>query len=83
MLVMVFSPIGLVCIRERKQEKKTDHRMDVLIDTFAPQTTQREQPDTFLLQQTKNVLDLKSVLFNHGKLVCLFIEMPEKCSCHS
>ena len=30
-------------------EKKTDHRMDVLIEVFAPQKTQREQPDTFLL----------------------------------
>ena len=31
--------------------EKTDHRMDVLIEVFAPQKTQREQPDTFLLQQ--------------------------------
>ena len=32
-------------------EKKTDHRMDVLIEVLAPQKTQREEPATFLLQQ--------------------------------
>ena len=35
--------------------EKTDHRMDVLIEVFAPQKTQREQPDTFLLQQIEYV----------------------------
>ena len=54
--------------------------MDILIEVFAAQKTQREQLDTFLLQQ------IPYVTWNpccyHGKLVSLFIEMPEKCSCH-
>ena len=29
-------------------EKKTDHRMDVLIEVFAPQKTQREQQITYM-----------------------------------
>ena len=29
-------------------EKKTDHRMDVLIEVFAPQKTQREQQITYV-----------------------------------
>ena len=32
-------------------EKKTDHCMDALIEVFATQKAQREQPDTFPLQQ--------------------------------
>ena len=51
--------------------EKTDHRMDVLIEVFAPQKTQREQPNTFLLQQ------ITYVTWNpccyHEKLVSLFI----------
>ena len=31
--------------------EKTDHRMDVLTEVFAPQKIEREQPDSFLLQQ--------------------------------
>ena len=51
---MVFSPIQMFKFSvsfATEVEKKTDHRMDVLIEVFAPQKTQREQPDTFLLQQ--------------------------------
>ena len=55
---MVFSPIGLVwssclnfTVSFATEVEKTDHRVDVLIEVSAPQKTQREQPDTFYLQQ--------------------------------
>ena len=63
MLVMVFSPIGLVWTRCLKfsvsfateVEKNTDHRMDVLIEAFAPQDSKRA---------TNYVHDLKSLFLS-------------------
>ena len=79
-LVMVFSPIGLLwttCLNFQfrllaTEVEKTVRRMDVLIEVFTPQKTQRATGH--LSPPKNNVRDLKS-LFScyHGKLVSLFI----------
>ena len=34
--------------KNKTNKRKTDHRMDVLIEVFAPQKTQREQQITYM-----------------------------------
>ena len=55
--------------------------MDVLTEVFAPQKTQREQPDTFF-SPANNVRDLKSLLLSWKTCILGHLNASEKCSCH-
>ena len=63
MLVMVFSPIGSVSFSATVVEKKTDHRMGVLIEVFTPQNNSKTATG-HLSPPTNNVRDLKSLLLS-------------------
>ena len=94
MLVMIFSPVGLVWtsrlnfrFRLLLRWKETDNRMNVLKEVFARQKTWREQTDTFLLQQITHVT--WNPCCYHGKLCILFHLSAWKvrlswlvCGCH-